>query len=108
MTWDLGLVGAGLLALMSLLSGAVAHLVWWRVAPHWLWAAAAGAFFAFGVVVSEWWFGWATQEELQPNVDGLSFDEVLLLGCVLPLAVVAVARAVTRRHVRTARPVARH
>lgn len=33
---------------------------------------------AVGVLISEVWFGWATQEELQPNIDGLSFDEVLL------------------------------
>jgi hypothetical protein len=30
--------------------------------------------------ISEVWFGWATQEELQPNIDGRSFAEVLLIG----------------------------
>lgn len=29
-------------------------------------------------LISEVWFGWATAEDLQPNIDGLSFDEVLL------------------------------
>lgn len=52
-----------------------------------------------GLFVSEVWFGWATAVELQPNIDGLSFDEVLitfLIGGVIVL----VARYVThaRRH----------
>jgi hypothetical protein len=32
--------------------------------------------------ISEVWYGWAAQEELRPNIDGLSFDEVLLIGLV--------------------------
>jgi hypothetical protein len=51
-----------------------------------------------GIFVSEVWFGWATQEELQPNIDGLSFDEVLLI-CTLPgIAAVLLARYWARRH----------
>ncbi len=51
-------------------------------------------------VISEVWFGWATQEDLQPNIDGLSFDEVLLgmVGCV---AITGLARFVVRRRTRT-------
>ena len=45
---------------------------------------------------SEVWFGWATQEELQPNIDGLSFDEVLRLGLVPGIATVLATRRVTR------------
>jgi hypothetical protein len=40
---------------------------------------------------------WATQEELQPNIDGLSFDEVLLLGLVPGILTLLVTRYVTRR-----------
>jgi hypothetical protein len=55
-----------------------------------------------GGPVREVWFGWATQEELQPNVDGLSFDEVLL-GMVRGVAIAALARFVVRRR-RQAHP----
>jgi hypothetical protein len=41
-------------------------------------AAGAAAFFGAGVFISEILFGRATETELQPNIDGLSFDEVLL------------------------------
>ena len=45
---------------------------------HWLWLIAAGTFFIAGLLISEVWFGSATEEELQPNIDGLSRDEALL------------------------------
>jgi hypothetical protein len=60
---------------------------------------AAAGFFVVGVFISEVWFGWATQEELQPNIDGLSFDEVLL-GLVPGIAIVLGIRHVTRRNRR--------
>ena len=37
---------------------------------------------------SEGLFGWATEEELQPNVDGLSRDEILLSSVLTTLIVV--------------------
>jgi hypothetical protein len=50
--------------------------------------------------VSEVWFGWATEEDLQPDIDGLSRDEVLLIGLV-PVAVgVMATRWMARRHAR--------
>jgi hypothetical protein len=55
-----------------------------------------------GLFVSEFWFGWATEEDLQPNIDGLSRDEVLLTGLV-PVAVAVVAtRLMAKRHARQA------
>lgn len=42
-------------------------------------------------------FGWATEEELQPNVDGLSRDEVLLSSVLTTAMVVLVMRYVARR-----------
>jgi hypothetical protein len=39
---------------------------------------------------------WATQEELKPNIDGLSFDEVLLIVLVPGIVTVLVNRFVTR------------
>lgn len=98
MQWDLGLGGVGLLIVLSLGFGVLAQLMFWKQASHWLWLAAAAVFFVVGVVVSEVWFGWATQEDLQPNIDGLSFDEVLLtflVGVVILLAVRFLTRART-------------
>lgn len=101
MEWDLGLWGLGVLALMSLAFGAFTQLVFWGMAPRWLWLAAAAGSFVVGLVVSEVWFGWATEEELQPNIDGLSFDEVLL-GFLIGGLVVLIARGVVWRNHRRA------
>lgn len=82
MQWDLGLQGLGVLVVMSLGFGVVAQLVAGRITTPWLWAIAAVTYFVAGLFISEVWFGWATEAELQPNIDGLSFDEVLLIGLV--------------------------
>jgi hypothetical protein len=100
MQWDLGLQGLGLLVLMSLVFGAFAQLVTGRSTTRWMWLIAAGIYFVSGLFVSEVWFGWATEEELQPNIDGLSFDEVLLLGLFPGVAAVLVTRYVSRRRRR--------
>jgi hypothetical protein len=97
MEWDLGIQGVGLLLLMSLGFGVAAQLLMWKVTPHWWWAFATAAYFASGVVVSEVFFGWATEEDLQPNIDGLSFDEVMLLATPMAIGVVLVGWLVTRR-----------
>jgi hypothetical protein len=99
--WDLGLWGVGVLALMSLAFGAFTQIVFWGTAPRWLWLAATAVSFVVGLIVSEVWFGWATEAELQPNIDGLSFDEVLL-GYLIAGLVVLVARAFVWR--RSHRP----
>jgi hypothetical protein len=90
MKWDLGLWGALYLFAMSLAFGVVAHVVAWRVTTKWLWAIATAGFFVLGLLISEGLFGAATEEDLQPNIDGLSRDEVLL--ALLP-GVVAVSLA---------------
>ena len=97
MQWDLGLEGVGLLVAMSLVFGAIAQLVAGRATTRWLWLIAASAYFLGGLFISEVWFGWATGEDLQPNIDGLSFDEVLLIGLIPGIAAVLVTRYVTRR-----------
>lgn len=78
MEWDLGLWGVTYLLAMSLAFGFAAHFVAGRVATKWLWAIATAGFFVLGLLISEVFFGWATEEDLQPNIDGLSRDEVLL------------------------------
>ena len=102
MHWDLGSSGLLYLAAMSIVFGLLAQLLSWRAAPKWLWALVSVVYFGVGVLVSEFWFGWATEEDLQPNIGGLSRDEVLLFGLV-PVAVAVVAtRRMARRHARRA------
>jgi hypothetical protein len=62
-----------------------------------------GRYFVGGLFTSEVWFGWATEEELQPNIDGLSFDEVLLFGLITGIVTVLATWYLTRRsrHRRT-------
>jgi hypothetical protein len=81
---------------MSLGAGAIAQLIGWRL-TRWLWAITAIVYFFSGLFISEVWFGWATEEELQPNIDGLSFDEVLLIGVIPVLLVILTAWFMKRR-----------
>jgi hypothetical protein len=96
MQWDLGPEGVLVLAGMSAAFAVAAHLILAKVTTRWVGLIAAGAFFVVGILVSEVWFGWATAEELQPNVDGLSFDEVLMTG-LLGVLVLFVVRHYARR-----------
>jgi hypothetical protein len=98
MEWDLGLQGLGVLALMSVAFGLFTQAVFWNMASHWLWLPVTAVAFLAGLLISEAWFGWATEEELQPNIDGLSFDEVVV-GALVGVVVVLGARVLLgRRH----------
>jgi hypothetical protein len=99
MQWDLGLQGMVLLGVMAIGFGAFAGLVVGRSASYRLWAMAITAIACFGVglLTSEVLFGWATEEELQPNIDGLSRDEVLLSSTLTTAVVVVVMRYLARR-----------
>ena len=99
MQWDLGLEGLSVLGALSLGFAVLAALL---VGDGWsrrLWAAAITtvACFGVGLLTSEWLFGWATEEELQPNVDGLSRDEVLLSSLVTTAVVVVLMRYFAHR-----------
>lgn len=101
MNWDLGVVGVAVLLLLALGFGIVAQLTAGRAAPR-VGLVAATVYFVSGLIISEGFFGWATEEDLQPNIDGLSFDEVLLIG-LLPgflsiLVSVIAAKPTRRRH----------
>ena len=78
MQWDLGWQGVGVLLMLSLPFGAITQMAFWGRASLWLGAIAGAASFLVGLFISEVMFGWATGADLQPNIDGLSFDEVLL------------------------------
>ena len=97
MQWDLGLQGIAVLAVMSLGFGAFAQVVFWGHASRWLWLPATALAFALGVLIRAGWFGWATGTERQPNIDGLSFDEVLRGLIVAGLAVIAARIVMSRR-----------
>ncbi|WP_405064826.1 hypothetical protein OG558_23070 [Kribbella sp. NBC_01510] len=99
MQWDLGIQGLAVLAAMSLGFGIVAGLLVGGGFSHRGWATAitAVACFGAGLLASEVWFGWATEEDLQPNIGGLSRDEVLLSSVLTTVIVVVVMRWVSRR-----------
>ncbi|MHB8961036.1 MAG: hypothetical protein ACYDAN_15610 [Candidatus Limnocylindrales bacterium] len=95
MSWDLGPYGLGALLVMSLAFGVFAQAVFWNRATWAVGVAATIGAFIAGLFISEVLFGWATAEDLQPNIDGLSFDEVLigfLLGGLAVLAARYLAR----------------
>jgi hypothetical protein len=99
MQWDLGLAGLGMLLALSVTFGIIAQLVVGRVTTRWLWLIASATYFVAGLFISEVMFGWATEADLQPNIDGLSFDEVLLFGLVPGILVVLVTWYVARTRV---------
>ena len=100
MEWNLGLTALGLLLVMSLAFGFIAHVVMLllgQATTRWLWAIGAATYFVAGLFISEVMFGWATEADLQPNIDGLSFDEVLLFGLIPGIIAVLVTWFATRR-----------
>jgi hypothetical protein len=99
MQWDLGLEGLSVLGVMSLGFGMLAGLLAGDGWARRVWAAAITTLACFGVglLTSEWLFGWATEEDLQPNVDGLSRDEVLLSSLLTTALVVLVMRYLAHR-----------
>ena len=99
MTYDLGLQGLALLIIPALLFGLVAQLIVWRSATHWMWLVGATAWFIGGLLTSEVVFGAETsQENLQPYIDGLVWDEALLGGLVIGVLAVVITWILTRRH----------
>lgn len=98
MTFDVGLYGLGVLVAMSVGFGALAGVVTCRSASHWIGPIGGVAFFLGGLFVSEVMFATATEAELQPNIDGLSFDEALLGGLILGLVATIAAWLLTRHH----------
>ncbi|HEY0951915.1 hypothetical protein [Nocardioides sp.] len=115
MQWDLGLEGLALLAAIALVFGVAAGLLVGGGRPRRLWAIGLGAVACFGagLVTSEGVFGSSTEQDLQPYVDGLTRDEVLLSSVLTTVVVVVAMRYLARHghepHLRHARPaVGRH
>ena len=107
MNFDLGLQGLALLIIPALLFGLIAQLIFWKSATHWLWLVGAAAWFVGGLFVSEVVYGFETTEQnVQPLIDGLLWDEALLGGVLASVAAMLVTWLVTRRQ-RIARLVTR-
>ena len=105
MNYDLGLQGLTLLLVPALLFGLLAQLVVWRSATHWMWLIGATAWFLGGLFASEVLYGAETTEQnLQPLIDGLLWDEALFGGLVTGLLAVVVTWFGTRRHVSEPAP----
>jgi hypothetical protein len=110
MQWDLGVNGLLYLAAMSLGFGVLAALLVGNNAAYRLWAGVITiiACFGIGLFVSEVMFGWATEEELQPNIDGLSRDEALLSSVITTTVVVLAMRYFAHRSEGAVEPGGRH
>jgi hypothetical protein len=106
----MGLQGLAVLGAISLGFGVLAALLVGTGVGRRLWATAITtvACFGVGLVTSEVLFGWATEEELQPNVDGLSRDEVLLSSVFSTVVVVVVMRYLAHRAGDPTSAVGRH
>ena len=99
MNYDLGLEGLALLIVPALLFGLVAQLMVGRSATHWMWLVGAVAWFVGGLFASEVLYGAETTEEnLQPLIDGLLWDEALIGGLVTGTVAVLVTWFTARRH----------
>lgn len=103
MQFDLGVMGLGLLVIISLGFGLLAQFVG-RAGTRWAWLLAATGWFVGGLFASEVLWGKMTEGEIQPIIDGLALDESLLGGLIVGLVVVVVTRYLTggspfRRHV---------
>jgi hypothetical protein len=98
--FDLGVQGLGILIAASLVFGVLAQVVLGKGVTRWMWLIGALAWFVGGLVASEVVGGTATEEELQPIIDGLAFDEAQLGGLVVGVPVVLVTWYVARRRNR--------
>ena len=108
MHWDLGIIGVGLVLALAIGFGLVVQLIVGKMATRWLWLLCTGSFFVGGLLTSEVWFGWATAEELQPNIDGVSFDEVLLVDMLMAAVAILVVWLTFRHRHREGHRAPRH
>ena len=97
MQLDIGLQGLGILIALSLVFGVIVQLILGRNTTRWMWLIGAAGYFIGGLFASEVMFATATEDELQPIIDGLCFDEALLGGLIVGISVVLVTWFITRR-----------
>lgn len=88
MTYNLENYGLIILLGFSVGFGAIAQLIVGRTGTRWMWLFGAAGWFVGGLFASEVLFGTATEQEIQPIIYGLAFDEALLGGLIGGVAVV--------------------
>jgi len=93
---DLGIVGLGLLVLLSLGFGVLAQLVG-TPGTRWDWVAAGLGFFVGGLVAGEMGFGAGVG---RPVIDGLALDATLIGGGVVGVPIALVLRLAGDRRSR--------
>jgi len=99
MNFDLGLQGLALLIVPALAFGLVAQLIAWNSATYWMWLIGAVAWFVGGLFASEVLYGSeVTEQNLQPLIDGLLWDEALIGGLVTGAVAVLVTWFATKGH----------
>jgi hypothetical protein len=97
MSIDLGLQGLLLLIIPALVFGAAAQLLLGRWTTRWLWLIASVGWIAGGLIASEGIYGAETTEEnLQPLLDGLLWDEALMGGLLVGAVSIAGTWLLTR------------
>ncbi len=90
MQFDLGLQAMGIVLIEAIIFGVIAQFILGaRTHTNWLWLIGAAGWVVGAVFLSEVTFATATEEELQPIIDGLAFDEALLGGLIGGLIAVA-------------------
>ncbi len=96
MQFDLGSTAQIILIFFAVGFGAVAQLIMGDRATRWLWLTAALGWLIGGLFASEVLFATATEDEIQPIIDGLAFDEALLGGLIGGLAAVVLTWVLAR------------
>ncbi len=100
MQFDLGSTAQVILIFFAIGFGAVVQLILGDRATRWVWLTGALGWLIGGLFMSEVMFATATEDEIQPIIQGLAFDEALLGGLVGGLVAVAAtwlaARSVLR------------
>ena len=97
MDFNMGLTGVGIVAALALAFGAIAQVITSKSSMRWMWLIGAVAWFIGGVFASEVVVANYTEDEIQPIIDGLAFDEALLGGLVAGLVATVVTWFVTRQ-----------
>ena len=88
MQFDLGSTAQVIVIFFAIGFGAVAQLVMGARATNWLWLTGALGWLVGALFMSEVLFATATEDEIQPIIDGLAFDEALLGGLIGGLAAI--------------------
>ena len=96
MLFEIGNYGIQIVIGFAVGFGAIAQVIAGRNANRWLWVAGTLGWIVGALVVSEVLFGTMTEEQIQPIIDGLAYDEALLGGLIGGLVAFVVAWMVTR------------